>query len=214
MRRPCTRDPGALPSPERLEHACRALALLDAVLCPDWEFRYYSFNRSWDPSMSQRLGSMRDGSGDEWFAVFQPEGVFLRGFAHEAPVRNPEGLFDGVPDVFRPLVTEPSFGEDTTFCFWNTGDGWARGTQVLPDGDDPDGSLGLLELLTPGPDGPDPVRFLRWAADYHERQVPLAAIQRVFAGEPLDAGLLAALAPERTLDELADDLAEIGWPVA
>jgi hypothetical protein len=26
-----------------------ALAMLDAVLSPDWESRYYSFNRRWSP---------------------------------------------------------------------------------------------------------------------------------------------------------------------
>src|SRR5689334_97133 len=123
--RPSTRSLADLPEPALLERICRRLALLDAIVCRDWEFRYYSFNRLWDEEAAQRLGSMRDGAGDEWFAVFQGEGlVFLRGFAHEAPLRNPEGLFDGVPAALEPLVTEPAFGDDTTFCCWNTGSGW------------------------------------------------------------------------------------------
>lgn len=213
MRPPSSSDPAALPDPAVFERQCRAFALLDAILCPEWEYRTHSFNGAWDPAAGMRLGSMRDGAGDEWFAVFQPEGVFLRGFAHEAPLRNAPGLFDGVPEALAPLVTEPAFGEDATFCFWNTGDGWRRGAQALPAGGDPDGSAGLLALFTQGPDGPDPVRWKRWAEEIHERSVPIRAIQRVFAGEPLDAALLREIDPERTLDDLAEDLEEMGWPV-
>jgi hypothetical protein len=208
MRRPSTLDLSALPDPAVLEQLCRRLALVDAILCREWEFRYYSFNGAWDAAAGQRLGSMRDGHGDEWFAVFQAEGVFLRGFAHEAPVRNVPGLFEGVPAPLEPLVHEPAFGDDTTFCCWNVGEGWRRGVNVLPALADQDGSAQLLAILID-----DPVACKAHVLDYHERDVPLEALRRIYADEPLDEALLAALAPEVTLAELAEDLAEIGWPV-
>ncbi|MEQ1508332.1 MAG: hypothetical protein ABMB14_39240, partial [Myxococcota bacterium] len=193
---------------------CRRLAVLDAIVCPEWELRYFSFDRRWDAAAAQRLGSMRDGCVDEWFAVFQGSSVFLRGFAHEAPLRNPPGLFDGVPDALAALVTEPAFGDDATFCVWNTGDGWRRGAHAIPepsDGteDDPDGSARLLAILVD-----DPIAWKHHADGYHELDVPLGPVARVYRDEPLTPELVAAIAPEATLAALADDLDEIGWPIA
>jgi hypothetical protein len=42
----------------------RSLAMLDAILSPEWEYRYYSFNAAWGPA--QELASMRNGSGDDY----------------------------------------------------------------------------------------------------------------------------------------------------
>jgi hypothetical protein len=207
--RPSTRDPDALPPPAALERLCRRLALLDAVLSPVWDFRYYSFDGSWDPEIGQRLGSMRNGQGDEWFAVFQEvdgrPAVFLRGFAHGAPVRNPPGLYEGVPEAFRPLTEEVAFGDDATFCLWNVGHGWQRGPDAIPAGGDPDGSAELLAILVD-----DPVAYKAFALDYHERDVPLEALRRIYADEPLSDALVAAIAPERSLADLEDDLDEMG----
>jgi hypothetical protein len=36
--------------------------MLDAIVCPEWEHRYYSFNANW--AADEVMGSMRDGSGD------------------------------------------------------------------------------------------------------------------------------------------------------
>jgi hypothetical protein len=54
----------------------RSLAMLDAILSPQWEYRYYSFNGSWGPA--QELASMRNGSGDDYAVVFSPAGAWVR----------------------------------------------------------------------------------------------------------------------------------------
>jgi hypothetical protein len=41
----------------------RSLAMLDAILSPQWAYRYYSFNGSRGPA--QELALMRNGSGDD-----------------------------------------------------------------------------------------------------------------------------------------------------
>lgn len=48
---------------ERIRALSRALAMLEAILSPDWEGRYYSFNSRWAPK--QEMASMRNGEGDE-----------------------------------------------------------------------------------------------------------------------------------------------------
>ena len=56
--------------------------MLDAILSPEWEYRYYSFNASWGPA--QELASMRNGTGDDYAIVFSPAGAWIRVFDHES----------------------------------------------------------------------------------------------------------------------------------
>ena len=56
-----------LPDIPSFRRLTRALAMLDAIMSPTWEFRYYSFNsRWWEGEM---MASMRNGSGDHRFAL-------------------------------------------------------------------------------------------------------------------------------------------------
>ena len=71
-----------------------------------------------------------------------------------------------------------------------------------------DGSAELLGIL----DG-DLQTYREWAENYHEREIPLDAIRRVYGHEALGEGLLAALNAELTLADIAADVSEIGYPV-
>src|SRR3954463_3910296 len=84
-----TRNLTLLPEVDRLRALLQSMAMLDAILCPEWEFRYYSFNAAW--SDGERMGSMRNGSGDHFFALFNAAGCWLKGFAHEAPMAHVPG---------------------------------------------------------------------------------------------------------------------------
>jgi len=53
---------GLLPPPKDLERICKGIATLDAIVCDDWEMRYYSFQQAWDATSGQRMASMRNGS--------------------------------------------------------------------------------------------------------------------------------------------------------
>jgi len=194
------------------------MAMLDVILCPDWESRYYSFDAAWSPG--EELASMRDGSGDHLFAVFQPAGCWLKGFAHESamsPWRDDgarqlwAGVLDAVPAEFALCVTEPAFHiEETTFCLWRrTSDSrWQTGPVEFPAGHrDPDGSE---ELLSPF-DG-DPEHYRAWAEEHYERPVDLAAVKSVYAHEPISQELLLVLNPAATLASLQPDLQEIAYP--
>src|SRR5262249_20272971 len=54
----------ALPAIDDLRNLCQVIATLDAILSPEWEWRYYSFNSKW--SAGAMCASMRNGSGDEF----------------------------------------------------------------------------------------------------------------------------------------------------
>ena len=188
--------------------------MLGAIMEPEWDYRYYSFNSRWAPD--QAMGSMRNGSGDHWFALFLKHGTGIVGLDHEAPMFRPDnpwpGLFTGLPIELAELRAEPAFGTgNCTFCAWRlaSDSGWSRGPIEYPPGDDPDGSAGLLSLL----DG-DPRSYVAFAADYFEREVPLEAVRAVYAHEPLSSDIAKVLNPLINLAEIEGDVAEIGYPRA
>jgi hypothetical protein len=192
------------------------MAMLDAILCPEWEFRFYSFNARW--STGEQMGSMRNGQGDQFFAMFNSAGCFLKGFAHEAPMTpyrsRPRkvwpGVFDEVPSEFADCLTELAFSiEDTTFCIWRRyGDvSWQQGKIEYPPGPDPDGSQYLLSPL----DG-KPETYQVWAEDYYAHPVRLQAVRLVYQHGPLTEALVVELNPEVSPGELVGDSEEIGYP--
>jgi hypothetical protein len=214
----------ALPDVPVLWETCRSLAMLEAILCPDWEQRQYSFDSRWAPG--EELASMRNGSGDSYSIVFSAAGAFIRGFDHESPMspfgertkHGPDGLWpgliDSVPEVFADCVAEPAFSADdvleATVCLWRQekDDHWQLGDVDLPDGDDPDGASRLFALLVDG----SPEGYQRFAEQLHERPLDVSAIRRVFALEPLTDDLIHRLNETLSLTDLEEDLDEIGYP--
>lgn len=112
-----------LPDKDQLKSLMQSLAMLDTILCPEYELRYYRFDNHW--SKDEMMASLDNGSGDHVFMVFSARGIFLKGFDHESvmsPYANdPEevqaGVLDSVPTEFSTYLHEPAFMmEDTTFC--------------------------------------------------------------------------------------------------
>jgi hypothetical protein len=210
-----TRDLGELPDIHGFRKLTRALAMLDAILSPEWQDRYYSFNSRWaDDAM---MASMRNGSGDHWFALLTSAGVALHGLAHEYPMfrhGSPwPGIFDSLPREFHAsFLKEPAFDTaNSTFCIWRRAmdDGWSSGAIQFPPGDDPDGSAWLLAILAGGPE-----LYVQFAAEYYEREINLADVVAVYRHGALTEALVKRLNAEVDLGSLDGDMAEIGYPEA
>ncbi|MFC8073917.1 hypothetical protein ACFUN8_00085 [Streptomyces sp. NPDC057307] len=211
---------GALP-PLRLPPGTRRACLrVYAILSPDWEYRYYSFNSAW--AEGEEMASMRNGSGDEYSIVFSAAGAYVRGFDHESPMslgaNDGEvwpGVIDGVPTHFRSCVEEPAFSNGdhvpaVTACIWReTADTrWRHGTIDFPAGyDDPDGANRLFHLLT----DPSPKAYQRFAEDYYEVPVNHAAVRRVYALRPLSPALVSGLNEATSLSAVAEEIRGIGY---
>jgi hypothetical protein len=211
-----TRNLGDLSDVEGLRRLIQSMALLDAILSPDWEYRYHSFNAHW--AEGEQMGSMRNGLGDDFFALFDHAGCFLKGFVHDslmAPCRSDPkkiwpGVIDHVPPAFARGLGEPAFSvEDTTFCLWRgpCDPSWQVGPIEWPEDPDPDGSAQLLTLL----DG-NPESYQQYAEDYFEREIDMAAIEHVYAHKPLTQELLFLVNPGLSLEDLEADIVEIGYP--
>lgn len=211
-----TRELTLLPDVDGLRRLLQSMAMLDAILCPEWQYRYYSFNAGW--SVGEQMGSMRNGSGDEFFAHFSAAGCWLKGFAHECPMtsnrENPPrpwpGVLNAVPAEFASCLREVAFRvADVTFCIWRryVDEGWQVGPITFPTvHPDPDGSEFLLSRLDGRPES-----YCTWAAHYYEREVELAAVDHVYRHLPITREVVARLNSEVSLDELAADICEIGY---
>ncbi len=207
-----TRNLSELANIAGLMKLSQSLATLDAILCPEWEFRYFSFNNSWESNA--KLGLMRNGEGDDWLLYFNDQGAVLKGFVHNCPmaVQAPwPGIFESIPKAFSGFLHEPAFSrEATTFCVWRTfeDEAWQIGDLEFPEGPDPDGSATLMRFL----DG-RPATYKRWGDEYFGQPVHPGAIDRVYRHVPLSASLVAALNPEASFRELRTEIEEIGYPV-
>ena len=219
MNGPSTRNLNALPDIATLLKLTQSLAALDAILSPEWDFRYYSFDATWAPD--SMMASMRNGSGDDFFIWFGKPGAAIKGFAHEAamsPYRGGKksgifpGLVESLPAEFGYMLTEPAFvSEDMTFLIWRgvLDHEWKTGPLEFPAGADVDGSEDLLRHL----DG-DPEKYQAFASEYFEFDVELADIQKLFDQVPLTAALVESISSEATtLDEIREDIVEIGYPL-
>ena len=114
-----------LPAPAELTKRAKALAVLDLILSPEWDGRFYSFNARW--SEGEMMASMRNGCGDEWWIVFSEAGwAAMKGLAHESSAWSEGGealslaLRSVCPAELREFANEPAFRWDSTgFCyFW------------------------------------------------------------------------------------------------
>jgi len=190
----------------------KSLAALDAVVSPEWEYRYYSFDSNWDKG--EMMASMRNGSGDNWYALILDCGIALQGLDHESPtfvVGQPRSwVFADLPEDFRkPFLDEPAFdSSNSTFCIWNhiSGSQWQSGVVGL-DQEIDDGSQRLLEILSGSPE-----LYIQFSEEYYEESLPLAAVQSVYEHTPISVEIAESLNSETVTSELAIALDEIGYP--
>ena len=145
-------DTNSLPNIANLRRRSQALAMLDAVVCPDWESRYYSFKARW--SENESVGSMRNGCGDDWFIQFSPVGVAIKGLAHETLIAADDAFAREVqmqvPQTFSSFLNEPAFGMDClSYCYWRRSEDQNWHKVIHPDqalSQSDDGSTEYLAL--------------------------------------------------------------------
>lgn len=211
-----SRSLAELPGVDEVKRISQSLATLDAIMMADWEYRYFSFDANWGDG--ELLASMRNGSGDSYFILFNSYGAIIKGYDHESAMAAYTvdtgqvwpGVLDQVPPEFGAVLTDPAFeAGETSFCIWRkySDSHWATGKIDYPDDDDPDGSGHLLLLLDGSPD-----TYRRWASEYYEKTIPLDAVRQVYEHQPLTQQLVSRLSSERRIDDLESDLNEIRYP--
>lgn len=212
-----TKNLTSLPSIDDLKMLLKSLATLDAIVSPDWDRRYYSYNSHW--GKNEQMGSMRNGCGDEFFVLFNSHGCFIKGFAHESAMsswgtdrQKPwEGLLKGLPIEFKEAAEEPAFSMDNiSFCLWRAYQDreWQIGKFEFEEDEDPDGSGFLLEIF----DG-KPSSYQEFANDYYELELEHPMIENIYKHRPITIERTKKLNSEVDFDLLSKDLIEIGYPI-
>ncbi|MET1055358.1 MAG: hypothetical protein ABWY16_08630 [Pedobacter sp.] len=199
----------SLPDSKKLQSACKAMAVLDAILCQEWVYRYHSYNNDW--SEDEEFFEMRNGEGDQLLILFKAEGTVINGFSADAEQGDKTQLTKGIPEAFHEFMFgEPVNSAGTTFCVWKTeNQEWETGIPAAGD----DHSEELLSPL----DG-NPETYVKWATDYfrgsyREEGISLETVTAIFNQEPLSREMVLSLVPVlEDWDLLLEDLAEVSFP--
>ena len=196
------KDITAIPPSSVVRSRFQALAMLDAVLMPDWESRYFSFNSKW--GNNEMMASMRNGEGDEYFFLFSKEGVAGKIFCHDiGEIETAKAILARVPNKFSSFLTEAAFRlQEITYCLWQTsGDSkWEISPPVQ-------GEIPLLAFIQSNGE-----YYREWAEGYYEKETPSHFIEAIFAHQPLTDKLLSILPQKRVIGDLIADASEIGYP--
>lgn len=211
-----SRSVGELPGIDEVKRISQSIATLDAIMTDDWEYRYFSFDANWGEG--EMLATMRDGSGDSYFILFNSFGAIIKGYGHESEMaaytvdsgKVWRGVLDEVPPEFEAVLTDPAFvAEETSFCIWRkySDSHWQTGKIDFPDAKFVDGSEDILFML----DG-SPKTYQQWANEYYEVSIPLDAVKEVYEHKPLTQQLVSRLNPKRRFEDLESDLDEIHYP--
>jgi len=204
-----TKNYSKLPGRENLEKICKAISVLDAIICQEWQFRYYSFNSKW--SENARILQMRNGEGDEMHILFRNDGCTINGFAHEYEQQNIENLTSNLPKIFKEFTfEEPIKSIGTTFCLWTTEpENWQVGKIENYE----DNSENMLSIL----DG-NPQTYIDWAEEYFEESykesgIPIDTVTKIYNGETLTKEMVLSVVDElEDWEQLEEDLKEIDYP--
>ncbi|MDG1332583.1 MAG: hypothetical protein P8P74_09655 [Crocinitomicaceae bacterium] len=137
-----------LPNPKELQQICRSISAIEAIICPEWQYRYFSYQKDW--SETEEVCEMRNGQGDQMLILFSPQGVCINGFAKHSEMNGwknirveekksltsklfkskketktiltqeiAKGVLDILPEVFNGFIyDEPIKSIGTTFCIW------------------------------------------------------------------------------------------------
>ncbi|WP_373989877.1 hypothetical protein [Duganella sp. BuS-21] len=188
-----------LPSISDVLKRAKGLALLDAIIMPDWNFRYFSFNSAWNSADKESMASMRDGSGSEYFIIFSPEGVV--GKVLDANFdEDVYDLLEKVPNEFNSFKIEKAFNlKEATFYFWR-----AKNDMIWNSIPASSKYYSYLNFLAGGVEV-----YHSWAESYYEKSIDLEALKEAFESLEINEGNLLRLNPELTIEDVVSDLNEI-----
>ncbi|GLB47847.1 hypothetical protein [Neptunitalea lumnitzerae] len=230
---------GLLSSPADLEKTCKSLAVLEAIICPEWKNRYCTF----EIINNESLFHLQNEQGDHMCIWFTRHGVLINGFAMESTMngwRNKntqdkysvfklfkmgssffelkkhypmwKGLTDNIPEELHNYIyKEPIKSLGTTFCIWqaNHQNSWQTGNIELPNDDIGDGSEELLFLVDGNAD-----TYYIWATEYYDFQdLQLDCVALIYQHEPISKELLYQINSEYvSVDLLKKELDAIEYP--
>ncbi|PHQ58813.1 MAG: hypothetical protein COC03_07755 [Robiginitomaculum sp.] len=200
--------PSELPEPGKLKKVLQALAALDAILSPEWEYRYYSFNSRW--GNGEQMGSIRNGAGDDVFFLFNGHGCFLKGFSHEYPQSqiSSSDFYQSIPSSMATASKEPAFSPNSvSYCTWRSFNDYEWQSSVKENQ-----LNNRIYFLLDGLMG-QTASYQKFATDYYEADVDMGVVTDIFEFKPVSKAMAKTLNSDIIFTDLCIDLEEIGFPV-
>ncbi len=183
---------------EQLRKKMKSLALLDAIIEQELQYRYFSYNSNW--SDTEEMGSLRDGCGGEWFLWFSGELVGYKCLSPEDGLMSElEEVKESASGAFHSFITEPAFSMDQATCIW-----FLENSKWVKYGK-PVNWLIDLQAIT----GWKASDYREWATEYYEREIDLEAVEKILGGE-FSEEIVKTLNPDIEMSELLEELPEIG----
>lgn len=184
---------------DSLKNISKKIALIEAVIEPEWEYRYYSYNSKW--SDSEEMASMRDGSGNYYFILFSGSQCFIKvidkmqNFKDEA-MRTLDAMDIDSQKSISAFLNEPAFYTDElSYLYWNTNGTW-NSIEM--------NEHSWLNILH------DPVpEYIRFAKNYYDKTIPKKTVSTVI-NEEVSLSYLVKLNPDIDINSLKTDIDEIG----
>ncbi|SHM81676.1 hypothetical protein [Flavobacterium chilense] len=204
-----TKNFSSLPNKNKLQQICKAISVLDAIICQEWEYRYYSYNSKWGEG--EEFCEMRNGSGDLMNILFVDNKCVISGFAHEYQNNEKKEVTKNLPEIYTEFIFgEPVKSYGTTFCLWlNENNEWQTGNIK----DYNDNSEEMLEIFDSNPQ-----TYINWASEYFEESyketgIPLETVTKIYGGETLTKEMILSIVNEiEDWELLESDLKEINYP--
>jgi hypothetical protein len=204
-----TQNFNLLPDRQSLRRICKAISVLDAIISPEWEYRYHSFNAEW--TEGEEFFEIRNGQGNHLLVLFREDGCVISGFAPDYHQPDKKHLTANMPLIFSEFIFgEPVSTIGTTFCLWSAGtEKWQTGKIKNHE----NGSEEMLGIF----DG-NPQTYIEWASEYFEddyvnSELSFDTVRKIYNGEVLTKNMVLYTVVEfEGWSKLQEDLEEIGYP--
>ena len=181
-----------------IKNKLKAIATLEAIIEPEWEYRYFSFDSKW--AENESMASMRDGQGSTWFLWFKEELIGYKCISKEdGLINNFEEIKKTIPSSYLDFIQEPAFHPDSASAVWLfENNSWRKiGLEI-------NHLIDLNQVLEWSPK-----HYKAWADEYYEQELNLQAIESIF-NLNINEETIKVLNSEIDLEALTEDLKEIG----
>ncbi len=204
-----TKNISTLPHRDQLQKLCRSISVIEAIICEDWLYRYYSYDSNW--AEQEEFCEMKNGEGDSLQILFRADGCVINGMTHEFYPKDKLKLTLGLPKIYNEFIFgEPVHSIGTTFCIWTDNENtWQIGELENFD-DDSEEMLRIFDY--------NPQTYIDWATDYYEdgfivNENTLNVVSDIYQGKVLTKSMVETI--NKDIDhwqQLKEDLAEINYP--
>ncbi|MHC6202191.1 hypothetical protein ACYULU_03245 [Breznakiellaceae bacterium SP9] len=191
-----------------MQRICKAISVLDAILCQDWQYRYYSYNAQWGEG--EEFFEMRDGEGRHLLILFKQDACIINGVHNEYEPADKSLLTSGLPDMYHEFMYgEPAASIGTNFCIWTDRSGNWRFNDTLSE----TGAAELLAIFDH-----NPASYIAWAEEYFddrykENGIAPDSVQKLYNGETLTKDMVFSIVDDLDdWEQLQEDIAEINYP--